>query len=110
MSVTRINAMINRAGQTVTLRRVAGTTSQTFTDVAAKASVRGYQPHELVGPVQQGDREVTIGVWEMLVAGWPMPPRRNDKAIIDGVTTNVEAAEARHFREDIAFYVLRCRG
>ena len=110
MSVTRINDMINRAGQTVTLRRVAGTTSQTFTDVAAKASVRGYQPHDLVGPVQQGDREVTIGTGEMLAAGWPTPPKRNDKAIIDGVTTNVEATEARHFREEIAFFVLRCRG
>ena len=110
MSVQRIGAMIARAGQTVTIRRVTGTTSQTFTDVSAKASVRGYQPEELMGPIQQGDRQVIVGVSEMILAVWPAPPRRNDKVIIDGVTTNVEAVEARHFREDIAFYVLRCRG
>jgi hypothetical protein len=110
VSVQRVGAMIARAGQTVTIRRVTGTTSQTFTDVAAKASVRGYQPEELMGPIQQGDRQVIVGVSEMILAVWPAPPRRNDKVIIDGVTTNVEAVEARHFREDIAFFVMRCRG
>ncbi len=110
MSVERIQAMIDRAGQTVILRRITGTTTQVWYDVVAKASVRGYRPDELIGPVQQGDREVIMAPQAMVLAGWPLPPRRNDKAIIDGVVTNVENVEIRHFREEIAFYVLRCRG
>jgi len=109
MSTARIQAMIDTAGQTVTLRRLTGTQAIPF-DVAVKASIRGYQPDELIGPIQQGDREAIVAPQAMALAGWPLPPKRNDKLIIDGVVTNVEAVEARHFREEIAFFVLRCRG
>jgi hypothetical protein len=109
MSVARIRALIATAGQTVILRRITGTTTPVWYDVACKASVRGYQPAELIGPVQQGDREVIVATEAMVAFGWPLPPRKGDKVVIDGVVTNVEAVEGRHFREDIAFFVLRCR-
>lgn len=47
---------------------------------------------------------------ELRARQWPLPPRRNDKAVIDGAVCNVEAVETRHLGEDVAFYVLRVRG
>ena len=109
MSPDRLETVIARVGRIVVLRRLSGTQGIPF-DAKVTASIRGYQPQELVGPVQQGDRELTIGPGELQDRQWPIPPRRNDKAIIDDVVCNVEAVETRHLGESVAFYVLRVRG
>jgi hypothetical protein len=109
MSTDRIEALIARAGRTIVLRRLTGTQGIPF-DAQVTASIRGYQPQELVGPVQQGDREVTLSPAELRARQWTLPPRRNDKAVIDDAICNVEAVETRHLGEEVAFYVLRVRG
>lgn len=99
--------MIDRAGQTVTVRRIIGTTTQTHQDATVKASIRNYQPQDLIGPIQQGDREAIINP---SAEGWPWPVKAGDVVIIDGAVTNVKQVETRHWREEVAFYVATCRG
>ncbi len=112
MSVARIQAHIQQEGETVTLRRITGSTSQTVVDVVCKAAVRPLQrdPRQLVGPMEQSDRLVILGITEMLVAGWPMPPRPGDQIVIGGAVTNIERAIPLTFRNETAFYEIRVRG
>lgn len=109
MTAARVAAIIQRAGQTVILRRLTGTQLIPF-DVEVKASIRGYQPHELVGKIQQGDREVIIANAEILARQWPGPPEQDDAVVIDGVDTSIEAVETRRYRDEVALHVLRVRG
>jgi hypothetical protein len=111
VSVARIRALVERAGETVTLRRITGTTSQTNTDVSLKASIRGYAPDQIDGTsIKQGDSEVIISTREIVAAGWPAPPQQNDRILRDGKPLIVHICETRNFREEVGLYILQCRG
>jgi hypothetical protein len=111
MTTETIADVIDRQGQTITLRRLTGTQQIPF-DVTVKAVARGYKPTDLIAGsgIVQGDRMVTISSREIDARQWPGPPRRNDKVIIDGFTINVEAVESRQLGEDLAMYVMQVRG
>jgi hypothetical protein len=71
--IDALNRGLRRTGQPVTLRKVTGTTSQTFTDVVCQAVVRGYTPTELIagsGIIQQ-DSKVILSPTEINAAVWP---------------------------------------
>jgi hypothetical protein len=67
----------NADGETITLRRI-GTPN---TDISVKAKARGYAPEELVGGINQQDREIRI-----LAEDVTFDPalRPGDKAILQG--------------------------
>lgn len=109
MTVADIAAAIEREGQTMLLRRFAGKNRGRF-DVGVKGVVRGYQPSEIAGDIQQGDREVRISNAEIAARHWPGPPRRGDRLRIDGAWVNVESNDARKLREDYAMHIMQVRG
>jgi hypothetical protein len=108
MTPESVADMIERHGETVTLRR-PGTPD---VDATPKAKVRGYQPHELVNGIVQGDRQVIIGATTLAAFGWPAPPSKaaGDRVLIDGKPTAVQGVETRKIGEDAAMYVIQVRG
>ena len=105
--------LVLRDGQPVTLRRITGTApSQTTTDVACTAIVRGFDPATLspAAGLQQGDRHVTITNHEIAAAAWPGPPRKGDRVLIGGATTTVQSVETRQHRAAIDRHILVVRG
>lgn len=100
--IDALNRGLRRSGQTITLRRVIGTTSQTFVDVVCRAVVRGYAPNELIGSIIQNDSLVILSPTEINAAVWPtvqgagadvrIPSRnRGDLCYIAGVWRSVQA-------------------
>lgn len=102
-----------RTGQAATLRRLVGTgAAQTATDVAVVAVVRGYRPDELAAGsgLQQGDRQAIITNDEIAAASWPGPPRKNDRLVLAGAVTTVQAVETRYLGAAIDRHILAVRG
>lgn len=97
---SRIESMLRRQGRAMTLKRRIGTTS-TFTEVALYGVSRTYRPEELVGGLQQGDRELVIGK-----TGEFGTPKKNDA--IDGGT--VQAVDAKYVADTVVSYILTVRG
>lgn len=96
--------MIKKEGEPVTLHR--GTTPA----LPMIAFVRDYRADELVGAIQQGDRQVQMSNVEIAAANWPAPPKRMDVVMIDGKRTTVQSAETVKLRGKIAKYVVQVRG
>lgn len=101
---------IDAHGETVTLRRVNPSPTAP-TDVTVRARVVGYQPEELVGAIQQGDRKI-IALAED-VGAFPLPFReRFDKAIIRGTEMTIQAIDdnTRRVAGELIAYDIRVRG
>ena len=84
--VAALDRALARNGETITLRLSRPPARPT--EVQVRAFVRQHDPHELVGGVDQIESKIIISPSSL--AGWGGPPRKNDKAIIDGRTRNVE--------------------
>lgn len=97
-----------RQGAAITLRRVQ--TGVAPIEVQPIAVVRGYVPHEMLGGIVQGDRQVTITNDEIAAAGWPAPPRKGDQVVIDGKAATVQGVNTTTLRGAIAKHVLHVRG
>lgn len=108
-TASRILDMLQRRGRDLTLRRRIGTTNS-FTDCAPRGVKRGYRPEELVGGIVQGDSEIIIGNAEISAASWPGPPRKGDLAVMDGVTSTVQAATPFHDGAVPIAFILWVRG
>jgi hypothetical protein len=92
--IDALNRGLRRTGQPVTLRKVTGTTSQTYTDVVCQAVVRGYTPTELIagsGIIQQ-DSKVILSPTEINAAVWPSAQafRVKTVAILSGSTARTD--------------------
>ena len=93
----------------ITLRRLTGT-QRVAIEVTTPAIVRGYQPHERVGLLQEGDRQVIIGDVEIVRRRWPGPPRDGDETIIDGKTAHLVSCETVRFAGETVRHNLVVRG
>jgi hypothetical protein len=103
MDPLRPGMLVQKTGRPVTLKRSG------VADLPVTAKVRGYQPQEVIGEVQQGDRLVIFGTAEITAAVWPAPPKKGDQIVIDRTTT-VESVEARYVGSVAALYFARVRG
>ncbi len=92
------------------LRRQTSTSPVTYVDVAVRAVVTGYQPEELAGGIAQTDSRVILSPLEIEAAAWPGPPRKGDKAVIQGRVRNVEAVHVRRIGEQAVRIELRVLG
>ena len=110
MTPERIAALIAQFGQPGTLQRLTGTTTQVRQDVVCQAIVRGYEPVQLIGGITWGDRQVAISNVEIADAQWPGPPRANDRCVIDGRTTTIQACDTRRLRNEIVLHLIQVRG
>lgn len=98
-------------GETITLRR-NNPSPNPPTDADVSARVSGFDPEELTGTIQQGDRRVIVLAEDVEAAGWPAPPKRNDKVILRGRTLNVETVDdsTRRIGGTLIAYDLVVRG
>lgn len=96
--IDALDRALTRAGDTITLRTLAGAT------VVCKAAVRGFSPSELVEGVTQQDAFVIISPTAITSSGWPnvaqgtgqpdirIPSKnRGDTALINGKVRAVQA-------------------
>lgn len=107
-TIASVRSRVEREGQPVTVTRIldgGGTVSAT-----APGFVRSYQPHELVGGIVLGDREVRFAVGSLLDAGFPSAPHKPDFVEIDGQEATVQESETRWFRGLPCLYIVQVRG
>jgi hypothetical protein len=99
-------------GEVVIVRRIVA--NAPAIDAYARARIVGYQPDELVGGIQQGERRVFLSAEDLEAAGWPVPPRVNDKIMIRGGTKqlNVLSVDDSTHRAagELLVYELRVSG
>jgi len=106
-----VRRLIDRFGETVTVRRMAGTSGVGF-DAIVKAVVRGYRVEAMAGLLVEGEREVRIAAEDegFTSSQWPQPIRRGDKVIIGGVTTTVQTVDLGSIGDAPAMYVSKVTG
>ncbi|GJE14012.1 hypothetical protein [Methylobacterium longum] len=100
-------AEFDRRGDMVTLQRKLDAGAYARADV--RAIVKGFQPNELVGDLDQGDRQVWILAADAVAAGWPVPPVKGDKIKVRGNALVVQSVDADSHREGgvlNAYYII----
>ncbi len=101
-------------GERLMLRRltVTGIATPPHHDAEALGRVQGYEAKELVGDIQQGDREVLVLAEDLIAAHWPVPPRQNDQVLWGGKTMQVVSPDDATIRvgSTVVAYRLRVRG
>lgn len=117
------NALL-RGGSDITLRRITGTVpSLTNVDVTVRASVRSYQPQELVGGISQTDSQVIISPTQIAALPWPgngevasatvadpTLPRKGDKFVIAGRVRNIEVVDPIYLNGELVRLDIRVSG
>lgn len=72
----------------VTLRRfIPGTTGSNrphFDAEGVRARTVGYDPHELVGSIVQGDRKMIVYADDLIAKGFTLPVTNSDKVVVRG--------------------------
>lgn len=104
---------MDAAGEVVTFRRYSGAgANRSFFEAEVRARVVDYQPKELVGSIQQGDRRVILLAEDMIAAQVPLDIRKGDKIIVRGKELNVESPNdnTRRIRGVLIAYELQVRG
>jgi hypothetical protein len=104
--IAALDAALAQAGEDAILRRIVGTAPNTINiDVVVRASVRSFQPVELVGGISQTDSHVIISPTQIANAQWPggeLPsptvanptlPRINDRLIINGRVRSIQVVD-----------------
>lgn len=97
----------------VLVRRYTGTgANRPRFDAEVRARVTGYQPHELVGTIVQGDRKVILLAEDLSRAQFPTPLRKGDKVVDAGKELNIEAPDdnTRRVQGELIAYELQVRG
>jgi hypothetical protein len=95
---------IARRGESVTFQRILGqapivTILPAPAGATVQAIVMNYQVQPDVmrvdpeGGVTLGDRQIIVLVDDLTAAGFPMPLRKNDKAIVQGEVLNIETLD-----------------
>jgi hypothetical protein len=105
--------MLNEAGETVSIRRYTGAgANRPMFEADVIARVTGYQPAELVGTIQQGDRKLIVLAEDLLAAQFALPLKKGDKAFVRGKELNIEAPDdnTRRIAGELIAYELQVRG
>lgn len=110
----RIKALINIAGQTVTIRELTSlnvdtgtmTNSPVYTDHVVKASIRDFRDSELAGLVQKGDRELKVAAKDL----GSYVPKQNDKVLVGTKQFNVKSVNILTAKNEDAMFELVIRG
>lgn len=124
IAIRELDAALAQYGQSVTLRRVTLTNGvRSNFDAPCKASVRNYQPQELVTGTAliQGDSLAVLSPTDLRNSGWPgtqtelatddqLIPRKDDKLVVSGRERNVQAATPFFIGDALVRLELQCRG
>lgn len=104
-TVASVASRIQREGESVTFTKADNSVTATV-----QAFVRGYQPHELVGDIAQGDREMRVAPGDLTALGWTDAPDQPDRVLIGGQVAVVQSAETRSLRGVPCMYLVQVRG
>jgi hypothetical protein len=99
--------------QPILIRRYTGTGSnRSKFECGVLSRVVGFEPHELVGPVLQGDRKAIVLADDLVAAQFPLPLLKGDKCVVRGRELNIEAPDdsTRRIGDVLIAYELRVRG
>jgi hypothetical protein len=109
MTPADVARLVQRYGETITLQRL--TAGVVTASLEVKGRVTGFEPAELVGDIQQGDRRVVISNAEIAAQGaYEGSPRIGDRAVIGGKTFTLAAVDTRRLGDDIAGHWMAVRG
>jgi hypothetical protein len=106
----RYRRHLQQNGEPISILR-PGTPNQTFPDLLAR--VVGYQPREIVGNVQQGDRKVILLAEDVAASGLELPFRaKADRIVWNGKTMVVQAVDdaTRRIAGVLIAYEIRVSG
>lgn len=109
----RLKAALARRGEILKIRRYSGSgSSRTFIDVDARARVVGYEPEEIVGTIEQGDRKLIALAEDLASGAFAAGIRKDDKAVVRGKELNIEAVDdnTRRVAGVLIAYELQVRG
>lgn len=101
------------SGEEIKLRRYTGTgSSRPFADYVLRAKVAGYTPNELIGNIQQGDRNIIALAEDVFNAQFPVPVKLDDKVIVRGRTLDIMAVDdsTRRIGGELIAYQIQARG
>lgn len=98
-------------GETVTLRRNNAAPSLP-TEQNLKARVIGYQPDELIGGINQGDRKVIILAEDITTFPLPFKTGGTDKIVVRGKPLNIGVVDdsTRRIGDTLIAYEIRATG
>lgn len=105
--------MLNMAGETVQIRRYTGAgTSRPRADIDVIARVVDYDPEDLVGTIQQGDRKIVVLAEDLIGAGISLPLTIADKVVVRGRELTIFAPDdsTRRVAGVLIAYELQARG
>lgn len=105
--------MIDRAGETVYIRRYTGVAPpRVATNYGVRARVVGYEPKDLVGNIQQGDRKVIILADDLAGTALTLPLLVSDKVVVRGKELAIIAPDdsTRRIAGVLIAYELQARG
>jgi hypothetical protein len=110
MMAARVQALIGVAGETITYKRVTHGSYSTATlqsspsvqSYAIKAGVWQYRAREIVGLVQQGDREMRIAAADL-----SLTPRPNDQVVI--AARRIRSCRSIHAVHSMRLRFISCR-
>ena len=101
------------SGEEIKLRRYTGTgASRPFADYSLRAKVAGYSPEEIVGNIQQGDRNIIALAEDVFNAQFPVPVTPNDKVIVRGKELAIMSIDdsTRRIGGELIAYQIQARG
>lgn len=62
-----------------------------------KATPAGYTPEELAAGITQGRRKLVVSKLELEAKGFPVPPKKGDRVVLDGNrVTTIETVDPDH--------------
>lgn len=116
--IADLDGALAQGGETITLKRAfleSDGETQNYWAVQCAAKVVLYQPQEIIdagGGVQ--DTLIIISPTQMLAAGWPVPPVKDDQIFLgdgtdDTTRGNVEIVGQERWQGQTVRYELKCR-
>jgi hypothetical protein len=105
--------MLAQVGEPVIFRRYVGAGSnRPYFDATATARVVNFDPDDLVGGIQQGDRKLIVLAQDLFDAQFAVPPKKNDKVVVRGKELNIESVDdnTRRIAGQLIAYEIVVRG
>ncbi len=101
------------SGEEIKLRRYTGTgSSRPFADYVLRAKVAGYAPEELIGNIEQGDRNIIALAEDVFAAQCPVPITAKDQVVVRGKELAIMAFDdsTRRIGGELIAYQIQARG
>ena len=105
-------ARLLASGDSVFLQRGVAPGPVTRSTTAVRGKFTAYQPEQLAGPVQEGDRRLILSADDIAASGFALPLRKNDRIDLGSKLLNVQSVDdtTRRVAGVLIGYELRVSG